>query len=92
MRVLLTRRDLVDRKGYLNARNTLGRLLSLGAVPVVNENDTVSVAEFAFDVRRLVGRSGYRLRVGKWRVLLDIYEESRTIHVTRIGSRGDVYK
>lgn len=46
--VLLTRRDLVDRKGYLNARNTLGRLLSLGAVPVVNENDTVSVAEFAF--------------------------------------------
>ena len=46
----------------------------------------------ACDVRRLVGRSGYRLRVGKWRVLLDIYEESRTIHVTRIGSRGDVYK
>lgn len=46
----------------------------------------------ACDVRRLVGRSGYRLRVGKWRALLDIYEESRTIHVTRIGSRGDVYK
>ena len=46
----------------------------------------------ACDVRRLVGRSGYRLRVGKWRALLDIYDESRTIHVTRIGSRGDVYK
>ncbi len=46
--VLLTRRDVTDREGYLNARNTLERLLELGAVPVVNENDTVSVTEFAF--------------------------------------------
>jgi glutamate 5-kinase len=46
--VLLTRRDVADREGYLNARTTLTRLLELGAVPVVNENDTVSVAEFAF--------------------------------------------
>lgn len=46
--VLITRRDLVDREGYLNVRNTLQRLVELGAVPVVNENDTVSVAEFAF--------------------------------------------
>lgn len=46
--VLLTRRDVVDREGYLNARTTLKSLLDLGAVPVVNENDTVSVAEFTF--------------------------------------------
>jgi glutamate 5-kinase len=46
--VLLTRRDVIDREGYLNARTTLETLLDLGAVPVVNENDTVSVAEFAF--------------------------------------------
>lgn len=46
--VLITRRDLIDREGYLNVRNTLQRLVDLGAVPVVNENDTVSVAEFAF--------------------------------------------
>ena len=46
--VLLTRRDVVDREAYLNARNTLMRLIELGAMPVVNENDTVSVAEFAF--------------------------------------------
>lgn len=46
--VLLTRRDLTDREAYLNARNTLGRLLGLGAVPVVNENDTVSIAEITF--------------------------------------------
>ncbi len=53
--VLLTRRDVVDREGYLNARNTLNRLLDLGAVPVVNENDTVSVAEFAFGDNDMLG-------------------------------------
>jgi glutamate 5-kinase len=53
--VLLTRRDVVDRDGYLNARNTLMRLLDLGVVPVVNENDTVSVAEFAFGDNDMLG-------------------------------------
>lgn len=42
---LLTRRDLADRGGYLNARNTLLALLDLGVVPVVNENDVVAVEE-----------------------------------------------
>lgn len=53
--VLLTRRDVIDREGYLNARNTIVRLLELGAVPVVNENDTVSVAEFAFGDNDMLG-------------------------------------
>ena len=53
--VLLTRRDVVDREGYLNARNTMERLLDLGVVPVVNENDTVSVAEFAFGDNDMLG-------------------------------------
>ena len=41
--VLLTRRDTADRTAYLHARDTLERLLDLGVVPIVNENDTVSV-------------------------------------------------
>ncbi|MBA4179893.1 MAG: glutamate 5-kinase [Anaerolinea sp.] len=41
--VLLTRRDLSDRLGYLNARNTLRDLLESGAVPIVNENDAVAL-------------------------------------------------
>ena len=53
--VLLTRRDVTDRDGYLNARRTLTRLLELGVVPVVNENDTVSVAEFAFGDNDMLG-------------------------------------
>jgi len=42
---LLTRGDLDDRVGYLNARNTLTRLVELGVVPIVNENDVVSIEE-----------------------------------------------
>jgi glutamate 5-kinase len=43
----LTRRDLADRATYLNARGTLESLLSLGVVPIVNENDVVAVDEIA---------------------------------------------
>jgi len=42
---LLTRRDLADRQGYLNARNTLLGLLELGVAPIINENDVVAVDE-----------------------------------------------
>jgi glutamate 5-kinase len=42
---LLTRRDLADRLGYLNARNTLLAMLELGVVPIINENDVVAVDE-----------------------------------------------
>jgi len=43
--VLLSHDDLRNRRRYLNARNTLRELLKLGALPVVNENDTVAVEE-----------------------------------------------
>ncbi len=46
--VLLTRRDTADREAYLHARDTLTRLLGLGIVPIVNENDTVSVEQIRF--------------------------------------------
>jgi len=44
---LLTRRDLADRLGYLNARNTLLNLIGLRVIPIVNENDVVSVEEIS---------------------------------------------
>lgn len=43
--VLLTREDLAHRKRYLNARHTFLTLLKFGAIPIVNENDTVAVEE-----------------------------------------------
>lgn len=46
--VLLTRRDTADRTAYLNARATLNRLLELGVIPIINENDTVAVEQIKF--------------------------------------------
>lgn len=46
--VLLTHEDLSDRQRYLNARSTLKTLLSLGAIPIINENDAVATEEIRF--------------------------------------------
>ncbi|MDD5729918.1 MAG: glutamate 5-kinase [Candidatus Omnitrophica bacterium] len=46
--VLLTWEDFNERGRYLNAKNTLSRLLQLGVVPIINENDTVSTSEIKF--------------------------------------------
>jgi len=46
--VLLTKGDISDRTRYLNAVNTFEELLTMGVVPIVNENDTVSVSEIQF--------------------------------------------
>ena len=46
--MLLTRHDTARRTSYLHARDALLRLVELGVVPVVNENDTVTVDEIKF--------------------------------------------
>jgi glutamate 5-kinase len=46
--VLLTEDDFTDRRRYSNLQRTMERLLKLGVVPVVNENDTVSTAELEY--------------------------------------------
>ena len=46
--ILLTPDDFGQRRRYLNARHTLQRLLALGAVPVINENDAVATDELAY--------------------------------------------
>jgi glutamate 5-kinase len=55
--VLLTLGDTEERRRYLNARGTMTTLLKLGAVPVVNENDTVATSEIRYgDNDRLAAR------------------------------------
>ncbi|MEC8012459.1 MAG: glutamate 5-kinase [Pseudomonadota bacterium] len=46
--ILLTHGELEDRRRYLNARSTMQTLLSLGVVPIVNENDTIATEEICF--------------------------------------------
>jgi len=55
--ILLTLSDTEERRRYLNARSTLSTLLTLGAIPVVNENDTVATSEIRYgDNDRLAAR------------------------------------
>jgi glutamate 5-kinase len=55
--VLVTLEDTEERRRYLNARSTVETLLRLGAVPVINENDTVATAEIRYgDNDRLAAR------------------------------------
>ncbi len=55
--VLVTLGDTEERRRYLNARETLGRLLGLRAVPIINENDTVATSEIRYgDNDRLAAR------------------------------------
>ena len=57
--MLVTLDDLEQRRRYLNAAATLGRLLQLGVVPVINENDSVATEEIRFgDNDRLAARVG----------------------------------
>ena len=71
--LLLTLEDSEDRRRYLNARATLGTLLSLGCVPVINENDTVATTEIRFgDNDRLAARVAEMVEADALLLLSDI--------------------
>jgi glutamate 5-kinase len=55
--VLVTLQDTEERRRYLNARETLGRLMAMRAIPIINENDTVATSEIRYgDNDRLAAR------------------------------------
>ena len=71
--VLLTRDDTERRRRYLNGRATLEALLKLGAVPVVNENDTVATEEIRYgDNDRLAARTAQLVRADLLILLSDV--------------------
>ena len=71
--LLLTRDDTERRRRWLNARATLEALLKLGAVPVVNENDTVTTEEIRYgDNDRLAARTAQLARADLLILLSDI--------------------
>ena len=71
--VLLTADDVTRRSHYGNARRTLGRLLDLGVVPVVNENDTVATHEIRFgDNDRLAALVAHLVRADALVLLSDV--------------------
>lgn len=71
--VLLTSDDVVRRAHYRNAQRTLSRLLALGVVPVVNENDTVATEEIRFgDNDRLAALVAYLVGADALVLLSDV--------------------
>jgi glutamate 5-kinase len=71
--MLVTLGDFEDRRRYLNASATLVRLLGLGAVPVLNENDSVATEEIRFgDNDRLAARAAQAAGAGGLLLLSDV--------------------
>jgi glutamate 5-kinase len=71
--LLLTLEDSEDRRRYLNARATLGTLLGLACIPVINENDTVATTEIRFgDNDRLAARVAEMVEADALVLLSDI--------------------
>ncbi len=71
--ILLTPDDTEERRRHLNARNTVNTLLGLGAVPVINENDTVGTEEIRFgDNDRLAARVAQMISADTLVLLSDI--------------------
>jgi glutamate 5-kinase len=71
--ILLTLDDTEERSRHLNARATIEQLLALGAVPVINENDTVATAEIRFgDNDRLAARVAQMISADTLVLLSDV--------------------
>lgn len=71
--VLMTLEDTRDRRRYLNSRATLEQLLSLGVVPIVNENDTVATDEIRFgDNDRLAAQIAATIGADQLALLSDV--------------------
>ncbi|MGH7072156.1 MAG: glutamate 5-kinase [Acetobacteraceae bacterium] len=71
--LLLTLGDTEDRRRYLNARATLATLIGVGAVPVINENDSVATSEIRFgDNDRLAARVAAMMAADQLVLLSDV--------------------
>jgi glutamate 5-kinase len=83
--VLLTADDVVRRSHYRNAQRTLERLLEMGVVPVVNENDTVATEEIRFgDNDRLAALVAHLVRADALVLLSDV----EALHTAPPGTPG----
>ncbi len=96
--VLLTAEDLIRRTHYRNAQRTLGRLLDLGVLPIVNENDTVATDEIRFgDNDRLAALVAHVVQADGLVLLSDIdglYDrppgEQAAAHIPTVTSAADL--
>ena len=96
--ILLTADDLMRRAHYRNAQRTFARLLELGVLPVVNENDTVATEEIKFgDNDRLAALVAHVIRAGALVLLSDVdglYDtdprDPRARRISRVAGRAEL--
>ncbi|MFM7714392.1 MAG: type II toxin-antitoxin system RelE family toxin, partial [Microcystis sp.] len=74
------------------AERYLKRLQPRSQERILNELDKLLASPTQTDFKKLQGRESYRLRVGDYRVLMQVNREERLFIVTEIGPRGDIYK
>ena len=76
------------------ALKTLRRIPRNVANLIREKIDTIAADPYAphNNVTKLVGRPGYRLRIGDWRVIYNLQDEQLVILVIKIRPRGDVYE
>lgn len=92
--VLLTQSDILHRESYVHAQHAIDRLLALGAVPVVNENDATGVAEIRFgDNDRLAALVAMMMRADLLVILSDVdgiySDDPRRPGATRLATVRD---
>lgn len=74
----------------LKALRALPRNLQTG---IVGKIEQLAANPFeAINVKKLVGRDGYRLRVGDWRVIYEVHGDRLVIYVLAVAPRGGAYK
>lgn len=76
------------------AVRTLRRIPKNIANLIREKIDTIALDPYAphNNVTKLVGRSGYRLRVGDWRVIYELQDAQLVMLVVKIGPRGEIYE
>ena len=90
--ILLTLGDTEERRRYLNARSTIGTLLKLGAIPVINENDTVATSEIRYgDNDRLAARVATMMSADLLILLSDVDGLYTAPNIPRRGLFGSAF-
>jgi mRNA interferase RelE/StbE len=76
------------------ALRTLRRMPKTTVNLIREKIDTIALDPYAphNNVTKLVGRPGYRLRVGDWRVIYELQDEQLVMLVIKIGPRGEIYE
>ena len=76
------------------ARNYLARLPYKIKLTIVDKLHQLAMDpdNAEYDIKVLKGRVGYRLRIGRYRVIYTRHDEHLIVEIVKIGSRGDIYK